>query len=330
MYFTPQFIDQLNELSAPKKSAGNGIFYTPPTTAHQLVRETLLAWLKYHHFLPSNALTLHAADIPVSKRPAARRALAQITVCDPACGVGGLLVPCWLELAELRYTLEPTRPYGTLLAEILQHNLYAADIRPEALEDLRLRLSLTLAAYAQPLPEKLPFFAHNSLTVHWPALCPEVFARDGFDIYLANPPYLGQKNHKPLFDFLRQQSHRASWITPKNDLLYLFFYLAFELIRPTGVAGLLTTAYFAQAAGALPVRRRLKEQATILRLIDFGETKLFQRAKGQHNLITVFAKGKSCPGAGGAAAPNVLQPADLFFGNFDKSDAKSPVNKKKN
>ena len=135
-------------------------------------------------------------------------------------------------------------------------------------------------------------------------------------MYLANPPYVGQKSHKDVFDRLRQQPHWPPWLTPKSDLLYLFFHLAFDLLHPTGIAGLLTTAYFAQAAGAFRLRKRLQEQATLRRLIDFGETKLFARAKGHHNIITVFSTRPQANGlcVCGTENPVLRNQTDLFFG----------------
>lgn len=312
---TPEIIGLLNETT----HAGCGVFYTPFATAKQLAQETLLAWLKRHAFVPENATQLHAGAITPTKRPAAYTALTQLTACDPACGVGGLLVPFWLELAALCHALQPEENYARLLAAIAENNLYAADINPTAIADLRLRMALTLAAHKKPLPPT-HFFAMDALggksQPAWHTICKEVFERGGFDIYLSNPPYIGQKNHKELFARLRQNPRWQSVLTPKSDVLYLFFLLAFDLVKPSGVAALLTTAYFAQAAGAYALRKHLHERACLLRLVDFGETKLFQRAKGQHNLITIFAtqSDDSIPCMCTANTPSLCQQTDLFFG----------------
>jgi len=314
---TPEIIGLANEMCSAR--ASDGVFYTPFDTATQLARETLLAWLKNHRLLPADARTLNAADIPAACRARAEEELARLTVCDPACGAGGLLVAFWLELADLRHALSPHQSRAQLLADIAAH-LYAADINPRATADFRLRLSLTLAAYGQPLPDRLPVFTLDALCGNphpvWQAKCPEVFARGGFDIYLSNPPYLGQKNHKEIFSSLRQNPRWTPWINAKGDLLYLFFHLAFELINPGGVAGLLTTSYFAQAAAARPLRERLQQDADVWRLIDFGEEKLFRRAKGQHNLITVFSRRANARPACvcGAAGNSACKQEELFFG----------------
>lgn len=313
---TPEIISQIGERENGKSA---GTVYTPFQTARQLARDTLCAWLKLHHFLPPDTLALAPQHIPADKRQAAAKALRQLTVCDPACGAGGLLIPFMLELAALRHGLTPSEKYGSILAHIAACNLYGADINPQAVADFRLRLTLTLAAHRQALPGPLHLFVMDALAGHphtiWRKKCPQIFARGGFDIYLANPPYIGQKNHKDIFNTLRQNPRWEKWLTPKSDLLYLFFHLAFELTRPDGTAGLLTTSYYAQAAAARPLRVRLREQATLLRLLDFGEEKLFKRAQGQHNLMTVFTPKQTdampCL-CGPDYAPQM--PQHLFFG----------------
>ncbi|MBR4592457.1 MAG: Eco57I restriction-modification methylase domain-containing protein, partial [Elusimicrobiaceae bacterium] len=237
-----------------------------------------------------------------------------------AAGAGGLLIPFWLILTQLREQLNPTLTRAELLRFIWQHNLYAADIQPQAIFDLWLRATLTLLAYQQPIPSHEHLYTWDSLegTAQsiWKQNCPDVFQQGGFDIYLANPPYIGQKTHKTIFYPLRQNPRWQPWITPKIDLLYLFFYLAFELLKPTGAAGLLTTSYFTHAAGAYPLRKRLKQQATLWRLIDFGEKRIFKHARGQHNLITVFTPGSAdIPCRCGKEGKTETPQQNLFFGS---------------
>ncbi|MCQ2410580.1 MAG: N-6 DNA methylase [Elusimicrobiaceae bacterium] len=282
--FTPEIFGLITQ---DKKPALNrkGVVYTPFETAYRLAQETLYAWLQRH-----GVDTTRLDSLPPAQARQVDSRLAHLTVCDPAAGAGGLIIPFWFLLAQLRKKLNPTLQTGPLLAHIATHNLYAADIAPQATANLRLRLQLTLLAHGQTADTSLHIFTHDSLAGHtvWENACPEIFANGGFDIFLSNPPYIGQKNNKEIFARLRQNPQWATWITPKTDLLYLFFHLAFELLKPGGTAGLLTTSYFTHAVSAYALRKRLNEQATLLRLIDFGEERIFKQAKGQHNLITVF------------------------------------------
>jgi adenine-specific DNA-methyltransferase len=76
------------------------------------------------------------------------------------------------------------------------------------------------------------------------------------------------------------------------DLFYFFFHLALDLARINGYVCFITTSYWITADGALKLRRDLMDRATVLRLLNFGELKLFEAAQGQHNMITLLAKGR--------------------------------------
>lgn len=299
--FTPDFFALAREQTA-KNQPGQGIFYTPWQFAGLLCRETLQSFLTHVCGLPPAyaAACFYEQNIPLSQAQKQRLStrLDSLSIADPACGAGGLLIPFWLELGKLQHRLRPERPKSDILLHIARHSLYAADLDSSALDDLRLRVYLTLAAEGiKPSEDILPhLYPGNALaTVRnnslWKIRFKSLFTQNGgFDIVISNPPYVGQKNHKTVFENLRQNPHWRPRLAPKGDLLYLFFHLALDILRPRGVAGFLTTAYFAQAASAYGLRMRLKEETAFLRLIDFHSKSLFARARGQHNLISVFQK----------------------------------------
>ncbi|MDD6153586.1 MAG: hypothetical protein PUC11_06550 [Elusimicrobia bacterium] len=282
--FTPEILALVHEHTAPN-ARSNGIFYTPWPAAQRLTEETLDGWLSC-----------------AAKTPQTRLAsLTAFTACDPAAGAGGLLLPLWLTLAQRQRSAGDSAPMAALLTEI-SNRLYAADLDANALQTLRLRAALTFYARTGQKPPKTLFsnllpgdaLAGDKISV-WREKFPRVFASGGFDAVLCNPPYVGQKNNKALFERLRRQTRWKPHISPKGDLLYLFFHLALEVLKPGGVGGFLTTAYFARAASAAGLRARLKEEAAFLRLVDFRSTRLFARAPGQHNLISVFQKTDEKP-----------------------------------
>ncbi len=266
--FTPEILALACEQTDSKRRS-RGVFYTPGETARILVKETLSA---------------REESLP----------LQSLTVCDPAAGAGGLIIPLWLELGRLAKTSGDRRTEAFIL-ESLSRQIYAADLDGFALKTLRLRAALTLYAKGGRCSNLFPnLLTENALkgakTSIWAEKFPDVFRRGGFDLVLANPPYLGQKNNKEAFAPLRQNLRWRPYVTPKGDLLYLFFHLALEILKPQGLAGFLTTAYFTQAASAVTLRARLKQEAAFLRLLEFPKLRLFSDAPGQHNLISVFQK----------------------------------------
>lgn len=297
---TAEVLAQLGELSTPNRRA-SGTFYTPFPVARHLARRLLFSLLTRQARLTQNEAQslLDGRLLPAVPAHAVDAFLSGLTVCDPACGAGSLLVPFALELAQIRHLLSPKSAPAALLTHIFTHNLYASDISGEALVNLKLRLALLLhkAGGTPDVHTLLPHsFCASALACRgqktiFQARFAQVFAaQNGFDALLANPPYIGQKNHRALFDGLRHNPLWGPYFTPKSDLLYFFFYLSLSLVRPGGISALLTTPYFATAAGAGPLRQTLKREAAFLYLEDFGSHRLFKQALGHHSLISVFEK----------------------------------------
>ena len=253
-----------------------GSFYTPENLAYLLARETLDAWQKLHPTTP----------------------LKTLRVLDPAAGEGGLLLPFAQELATRRAVQEPNTPQTEILQDIVNRQLFAADISQ-------------IALLKTGLPNKHLYFgdalAHQdgkSVLDTW----------GPFDILLANPPYIGQKGNAALFDKLRENPLWSQYVTPKNDLLYYFFYLALHMLKPGGLAGFITTPYFATAAGGKLLRKTLHQKVTFLRLINFENQRLFKQVN-QHTLLSVFTyKTLNLPCKVGLQTPSMIPAKQLFYG----------------
>lgn len=117
----------------------------------------------------------------------------------------------------------------------------------------------------------------------------EVFKNGGFDIVIANPPYVGEKGHKELFEPIKKCSLKEFYLG-KMDLFYFFFHLALNILKPNGCCSFITTNYYITALGARNLRADFKHRATLDELINFNEMKIFESALGQHNLITMLTK----------------------------------------
>ncbi len=251
-----------------------GSFYTPQPLAQLLAKEVL------SHVPPANLQQLH--------------------ILDPAAGEGGLLLPFACELAKQRHTQETHKTRNEILQDILARQLYAADISGQALAKIPLP-----AAHCY-VGDSLDVYQHQSVL--------EYTFKTKFDIILANPPYIGQKGHAPIFNKLRRNPMWKEYVTPKNDLLYYFFYLTLHLLKPGGLAGFITPPYFSTAQGGKVLRQTLHDQATFLRLINFEEKHLFTEAD-PHTLLSVFQKGKlTLPCKVGWEHITPVKQTHLFYG----------------
>ena len=112
-----------------------------------------------------------------------------------------------------------------------------------------------------------------------------------FDYVCANPPYIGEKGHKELFRAtVEQYPYWKRYYLGKMDYLYWFIILGLSKLREGGKLGFITTSYWPTADGAAKLRRHILDNALIREMVNFGETKIFEGAPGQHNMIFVLER----------------------------------------
>ncbi len=121
----------------------------------------------------------------------------------------------------------------------------------------------------------------------------EVFHfKSGFDVLLANPPYVGQKGNKEIFQEIARTDFGKRFHQRRMDLFYFFMHRALDLGHPQTQIAFITTNYFVTATYADKLRKDLFKRATIRTLINFNEFRIFESALGQHNMVSVFERGK--------------------------------------
>ena len=126
----------------------------------------------------------------------------------------------------------------------------------------------------------------------WELEFSEIFKGEnpGFDIVIGNPPYVGEKGNKKTFREIKETEFGKRFYKRKMDLFYFFFHKSLDIVKEKGVIGFITTDYFITADGGINLRTDIKERAVITKIIDFHEVKIFDSAKGQHNMITFLKK----------------------------------------
>lgn len=113
-----------------------------------------------------------------------------------------------------------------------------------------------------------------------------------FDVVIGNPPYVGHKGgQKKLFRYLKNTELGNRFNNERMDLFYYFFHLALSLSKNNATVFFITTNYYLTADSAIKLRSDFKNRATILRIVDFNELKIFDSAQGQHNILTFLQNG---------------------------------------
>jgi len=126
--------------------------------------------------------------------------------------------------------------------------------------------------------EPLPFFLYR---LHFF----EVFRdKGGFDIVIANPPYVRQeliKEHKAAFKAAYPEVYHGV-----ADLYVYFYARGLELLRPGGMLAYISSNKFMRAGYGANLRRLLSEETTLERIIDFGDLPVFEATAYPSIVIT--------------------------------------------
>jgi len=108
----------------------------------------------------------------------------------------------------------------------------------------------------------------------------------GFDIIIANPPYIGQKGNKPLFEPLSDDPN----FEKKMDYWYFFLHKSYSLTKESGVNTFITPNYWITTQGGKKLRKRMVENYSIVEYINFNENAIFEA--GVHTNIFVLKKNE--------------------------------------
>lgn len=207
-------------------------------------------------------------------------------VVDPAGG-DGVFAVAWLSLLEtLCRSLEKD---PQLLAKAAER-FHLFDLQPEPVAHYK----DMVASYFKLDREKLGSYTGNVLDTTSLFQVPpvaEVLALGGYDLVVGNPPYIGEKNHKDLFDEAKRYPFGAAHYEKNMDFFYYFIHLGMALLAEGGVLGFITTGYFFTADGASGLRTAMAQNGSFVDLARFEGGSLFKDAAGQSNVIFHYRRG---------------------------------------
>lgn len=308
----------------------SGAYYTPGTIVSYMCRQALKGYLtscmgpEYGAAVDEFVDDGDSSGLPI--KALARDALLKVRVCDPSCGGGEFLVGMLQEILRLLDALPPTvtRALGPDLQMSLAFaeppaddedksaartaritdNLVGIERNPLAAEiaGFRLRLALALrskspsACFRETIPD---IRVADCLTTPETAL-----AGSGFDIVLANPPYVrADARFQHIEDPEERRREVALWrkyrasiasggayetLYDKWDLYIPFIERGYQLLRPGGHAVFIVPDALNSAKYALKSREFLLANSRIERVDLCDEIDLFE--SGVHNTILHFSK----------------------------------------
>lgn len=137
--------------------------------------------------------------------------------------------------------------------------------------------------------EQLQFF-------DWKLDFPEVMnkqitANIGFDIVIANPPYLKERDNAHIFNPVNNSRLGKFYHQGKMDFWYYFLHLAIDISSPKSVISFITSRYWINSQGAKKLIDRVRTNLSFVSVVDIGKLKVFDNVAG-HHMIHTYSKNR--------------------------------------
>ena len=182
------------------------------------------------------------------------------TICDPSCGTGVFLIGAVKRLHKLT---------GKPVSEIIENNIYGADILEDHIEYCKILLTLYMLSTGEE-KKSLSFNLSvcNSLTFDW-----EKYHPQGFDAVIGNPPYVRIQD----ISEDEKEELKTRWVTCNGsyNLYFSFFELGMAILNRKGVLGYITANSFFTSFAGKTLRKWLQDNRYVDRILDFTHLILF-------------------------------------------------------
>jgi hypothetical protein len=120
----------------------------------------------------------------------------------------------------------------------------------------------------------------------------EIFQeKGGFDVVIANPPYLKERDNKKVFEFVNNSEFGKKYHQGKMDYWYYFLHKAIDVVRKKGIISFITSRYWLNSSGAKKLIQRVKDELSFIHFVDIGKLKVFDEVAGYH-MVAVYQRQK--------------------------------------
>lgn len=183
-----------------------------------------------------------------------------VKIVDPACGSGNIIIPAFKHLRtiymenldEINIKNKLNLNEMNLNQHIIKNNLFGFDIDETAIRVLIIDL------FCESLCFTNNFFKKDFLIDN---------IDYKYDIFLSNPPYIGLKAMDKEYSSILKNKYIT--YKDKGDISYCFFQKAIESIKENGRLGFITSRYFLESLSGEKLRKILKKDSLIYKIVDF-------------------------------------------------------------
>lgn len=199
--------------------------------------------------------------------------LLALRVCDPALGEGAFLVEVIAAISRAVVAAwtrgdraapsDPDAWPSEARRRVAAQCVFGVDVDRVAVEAARAATGAPAGALQ----------IADALALDWARAFPDVFTRGGFDVVVANPPYIRQEQLADKAILQRFASYDGV-----ADLYVYFLELAHQLLRPEGRYCVIVPNKWLTCSYGAPLRGFLAEQTSVDGVADLGRAPLFADA----------------------------------------------------
>lgn len=289
--FGEEIPESFDESIPEEKRRKTGSFYTPEYIAEAIIKRSLLQYSQNNFSGEIDALKdviFHQkVTITSQKKKAFIQMLEEIKIVDLSVG-SGIFVLKYLDIIKKIFITLGCDNLRKRFKKIIEENIYAYDINLMAISVLKLEINDFYWQLGGEQLLSINIYNKNSI------IDTDISQLNGtFDIVLGNPPYLGEKGNREVFQKILKSTFGKKYYNGKMDLMYYFVYRGIELLDKNGVLGYITSNYFTTADHGKKLRAFLREEGSFCEIVNFHDNKVFQSAPGLHSMMFLYSKIKS-------------------------------------
>ncbi|MFH1767379.1 MAG: N-6 DNA methylase [Patescibacteria group bacterium] len=232
------------------------------------------------------------------KRDAIQHSLYGVDIDPGAVEIAKLRL--WLSLVVDEQDIKQIKPLPNLDYKIVQGDSLSSvqkdlfnqplfkeleELKPKFFEETNTRKK---QEYKQQIDELINKITKGRKEFDFEVYFSEVFhEKTGFDVVIANPPYVRHEKIKELKPYLQK---RYEVYTGTADLYCYFYELGVRILHDTGVITFITSNKFLRANYGKALKKFLQRNALFHTLIDFGDVPVFEATT--YPMIFIAEKGK--------------------------------------